>query len=87
MAAPAWMFSKSCFYVDDMVILSPTAMGLHNLLDVCTLFSETPDVIYNCNAYVCMTITSTEYKIIDVSRVNVANYGSCLEMIITLRKG
>ncbi len=34
-------------YADDMVILSPSATALHKLLDICSVYSEKHDIVYN----------------------------------------
>ena len=49
-------------YADDMVILSPSATALQNLLDICSVYSEKYDIVYNVNKSVCKVINSAKYK-------------------------
>ena len=53
-------------YADDMIILSPSATALQKLLDIldiCSVYSEKHDIVYNVKKSVCMVINSAKYKI------------------------
>ena len=41
-----------------MVILSPSAIALQKLLDICSVYSEEHDIVYNVKKSVCMVINS-----------------------------
>ena len=48
----AWVNSLS--YVDEMVLLAPTAPALQTLLEVCRTYAGPHDIIYNTKKTVCM---------------------------------
>ena len=59
-------------YADDMAILSPSATALQKLLDICSVYSEKHDIVYNVKKSVCMVINSAKYKITNLPRVYLA---------------
>ena len=59
-------------YADDMVILSPSATALQKLLDICSVYSEKYDIVYNVKKSVCMVFNSGKYKITNLPRVYLA---------------
>ena len=79
-------------YSDDMIMLSPSATALQKLLDMCSVYSEKQDIVYNVKKSVCIVFNSAIYKITNLPRVYLAgvlldyveryNY---LEMIIHIR--
>ena len=66
-------------HADDMVILSPSETALQKLLDICSVYSEKHDIVYNVKKSVCMVINSTKYKITNLPRVDLA--GVLLEYV------
>ena len=66
-------------YADDMVILSPSANALQELLDICSVYPEKHDIVYNVKKPVCMVIiNSAKYKITNLPRVYLAGVGLLL---------
>ena len=41
------VFAASLFYADDMAVLSPSIKGLQKLLDICSAYCETWDIMLN----------------------------------------
>ena len=41
-------------YADDLVIISPSVKGLQRLLDVCAVYGQTHDILFNDDNPVCM---------------------------------
>ena len=41
-------------YADDLVIISPSAKGLQRLLDICTDYGQSYDILVNYGKTVCM---------------------------------
>ena len=41
-------------YADDLVIISPSVKGLQRLLDVCAVYGQTHDILFNDDKTVCM---------------------------------
>ena len=66
-------------YADDMVIISPSATTLQKLLDICSVYSEKHDIVYNVKKSVCMVLISGKYKITNLHRVYLA--GVLLEYV------
>ena len=62
-----------------MVIVSPSTNALQKLLDVCSVYSEKYDIVYNVKKSVCMVINSDKYKITNLPRVYLA--GVLLEYV------
>ena len=50
-------------YADDLVVLSPSAIGLQMLLDICEEFAVEHDIVFNTTKTVCMMITPSNLKI------------------------
>ena len=48
-------------YADDMVLISPSAMGLQSLINCCYNYAEMHDIIYNETKTQCMRINSGPY--------------------------
>ena len=46
-----------CFiYADDVILLSPSLIGLQAMLDVCACYGNTHDIIFNSKKSVCMVV-------------------------------
>ena len=46
-----------CFiYADDIIILSPTLCGLQEMLNVCTWYSRSHDIVFNSKKSVYTTV-------------------------------
>ena len=43
-------------YADDLVIISPSVKGLQRLLDICAVYGQTHDILFNDEKTVCMFI-------------------------------
>ena len=56
-------------YADYMVIISPSATALQKLLDICNVYSEKHDIVYDVKKSVCMVINSAKYKITNLTLV------------------
>ena len=41
-------------YADDVVIISPSVKGLQRLLDICAVYGQTHDILFNDDKTVCM---------------------------------
>ena len=41
-------------YADDLVIISPSAKGLRRLLDICAVYGQTHDILFNDDNTMCM---------------------------------
>ena len=50
-------------FADDVVIFSPSAKGLQELLNVCTSFAQSHNVVFNTTKSQCMIINS-KYKVL-----------------------
>ena len=50
-------------YADDVVLVSPSASGLQNLINICEQYARIHDVIYNATKTVVMNILPRRYKI------------------------
>ena len=59
-------------YADDMVVLSPSATALQKLLDICSVYSEKHDIVYNVKKSVCMLINSAKYMNTNLPQVYLA---------------
>ena len=59
-------------YADDIVILSPSATALQKLLDICSVYSEKHDIVYNVKKSVCMLINSAKYMNTNLPQVYLA---------------
>jgi hypothetical protein len=51
------------FYADDMCLLSPSAIGLQQLINVCTAYGAEHDIMFNPTKSKCMTILPKRYKL------------------------
>ena len=49
-------------YADDMVLISPTALGLQHLLNTCYTYANSHDIIYNENKTQCIAILPKRLK-------------------------
>ena len=45
-------------YADGLVILSPSVKGLQGLLDICHVYGQNHDILFNHDKTVCMYIPS-----------------------------
>ena len=45
-------------YADDMVIISPSAKGLQRLVDICAVYGQIHDILFNQDKTVCMYMPS-----------------------------
>ena len=45
-------------YADDLVIISPSVKGLQRLLDICTVYGQNHDILFNHDKTVCMCMPS-----------------------------
>ena len=45
-------------YVDDLVIISPSVKGLQRLLDICDVYGQNHDILFNHDKTVCMYMPS-----------------------------
>ena len=52
------MIINHLLYADDIVLISPSSIGLKNLLSVCAMFGETHDVIFNASKSAVMILKS-----------------------------
>ena len=50
-------------YADDICLLSPSALGLQKLLDVCYCFSHCNDIVFNSLKSVYIVFRSKRYKL------------------------
>ena len=50
-------------YADDMVLISPSASGLQNLIDTCCKYATEHDILYNAKKSVCMIVYPKSRKI------------------------
>ena len=53
-------------YADDMVLLATSPNSLQKLLDICSLYAEDHDIVYNVKKSKCMTIKPKLYRNIRV---------------------
>ena len=51
------------YYADDLCLLSPSAYGLQNLLDICVDYGLDHDIIFNPNKSVCMVFKPDKFKL------------------------
>ena len=49
-------------YADDMVLLSPTPEGLQKMLDICTYYANSHDILFHPKKSVCMAICPNLFK-------------------------
>ena len=49
-------------YADDMVLLSPTPHGLQKMLDICTYYASSHDILFHPKKSVCMAICPNLFK-------------------------
>lgn len=49
-------------YADDMVLLSPTPHGLQKMLDICTDYANSHDILFNTKKSVCMAVLPKLFK-------------------------
>ena len=49
-------------YADDMVLLSPSPQGLQRLVDICALYADNHDILFNTKKTVCMAIRPNLFK-------------------------
>ncbi len=45
-------------YADDLVIISPSVKGLQRLLDICDVYGQNHDILFNHDKTVCMYMPS-----------------------------
>ena len=45
-------------YADDLVIISPSAKGLQRLVDICAVYGQNHDILFNHDKTVCMYMPS-----------------------------
>ena len=50
-------------YADDMVLISPSAQGLQHLINVCSLYADEHDIIYNESKTQCMSVIPRSFRI------------------------
>ncbi len=48
-------------YADDLVVVAPSAKGLQNLLNTCSIFGENHDILYNCKKSQLMLFNTRLY--------------------------
>ena len=56
-------------YADDMCVVAPCANGLQKLLDICSIYAEEHDILYNSKKSVCMYIKSKKYQLRNVPNI------------------
>ncbi len=49
-------------YADDMCLIAPSPHGMQKLLNICELYAEDQDIIYNSKKTVCMLMQSRKVK-------------------------
>ena len=49
-------FINHLLYADDLCLLCPSAKSLQKLLDICSEFSLSHDILYNCKKTVCLVV-------------------------------
>ena len=54
---------NNIMYADDVALVSPSASGLQDLINICEQYARDHDVIYNTNKTVVMSIIPRRYKI------------------------
>ena len=50
-------------YVDDVVILSPSAKGLQRLINICAAYGDSHDITFNHAKTVCMYVFAIERQL------------------------
>ena len=57
-----------CFiYADDIIILSPTLCGLQEMLNVCTRYSLSHDIVFNTKKSVYTTVGKKTHNVVPSS--------------------
>ena len=51
------------FYADDLCLLSPSAKGLQNLVDICQQYGSSHDIVYNPLKTECIVFKPQSYKL------------------------
>ena len=46
-------------YADDLVIISPSAKGVQRLVDICAVYGQNRDILFNYDKTVCMCLRVT----------------------------
>ena len=49
-------------YADDMMLLSPTPHGLQKLVNICAVYADNHDILFNTKKTVCMAILPSLFK-------------------------
>ena len=57
------MYVNHFSYADDMASLSPSASGLHKLLNICASYAIKHHIIHNVKKTQCMVRPSTKFKL------------------------
>ena len=52
-------------YTDDTALVAPSLKGLQELIDICQIFGEDYDVIFNVDKIKCMLFKPKSYNIVD----------------------
>ena len=50
------VFVGCIMYADDLLILSPSVVGLQYMLDICSGYGRTHDIIFNAVSYTHLTL-------------------------------
>ena len=61
-------------YADDMVLISPTACGLQRLINTCTEYANSHDIIYNETKTQCMSILPRNIRGIEDPTIMLENH-------------
>ena len=56
-------------YADDLTLLSPTAKGLQKLLDICSVYAQEYDILFNIEKSVCLYFEFKKFKLLNVPHV------------------
>lgn len=52
------------FYADDLCLLAPSAMGLQQLINICSVYGADHDILFNAAKSHCMTVKPSKYKLL-----------------------
>ena len=63
------MVNHLAYYADDLVILSPSAKGLHKLLNICSEYGEEHDIMFNHKKTECIYFPVKGRALINVPNV------------------
>ena len=56
-------------YADDLVIISPSAKGLQRLVDICAVYGQNHDILFNQDKTVCMYMPSGNHYYLNTTVV------------------